>query len=85
MDQAVKGIDLVLIGIGTGFTDLVEESLEGEVRQDVRAQGESIDVKADLILEIGMIPAGDGAAEDDVVLAGVALEQDIEQSGEGHE
>ena len=27
MDQAIEGIDLVLIGIGTGFTDLVEESL----------------------------------------------------------
>ena len=78
VDQAVKGIDLVLIGIGTGLTDLVEESLEGEEREDLRAQGEGVDVKADLIFEIGVIPAGDGAADDDVVLAGVALEQDVE-------
>ena len=58
VDQAVKGIDLVFIGMGAGLTDLVEESLEGEVRQDLRAQGEGIDVEADLIFDPRDRPAG---------------------------
>ena len=66
VDQPVKGIDLVIIGLGACFSDLVEESLKGEVRQDLIAQREGVNVKANLILQIGVIPARDGAADDDV-------------------
>ncbi len=50
---------------------------EGGVSGQVRAQGERVDEQADEALQLGAVAAGHGRADDDVVLAAVARQQQL--------
>ncbi|GMU10023.1 hypothetical protein ASNO1_62770 [Corallococcus caeni] len=69
-------------GAKGGVVHLAQQLAEGRVAGQVRAQDERVDEQADEALELRAGAARDGSADGEVVLTGVALEQDVERRQE---
>ena len=48
-------------------------------------QGKGIGIKADLVFQIRMVTARNGRPDDDVLLAGIAMEEYLHQGQQDHE
>ncbi len=85
LHQLLEGNVLVGVGPQGAFAHAGEELAErGRVVQ-ARAQGQDVGEEADDAFQLGEAAAGDGGADDDVVLAGVAGQQGLEGGQQGHE
>ncbi|GMU10021.1 hypothetical protein ASNO1_62750 [Corallococcus caeni] len=82
LHQLLEGHVLVREGAKGGVMHLTQQLAEGRVAGQVRAQDERVDEQADEAFELGAGTARDRGADGEVVLAGVALEQDVERRQE---
>lgn len=62
-----------------GRADLAQERLECRVSRQVAAHGQGIDEVSDHPTKLGLVPSRHGRTDDQVVLAGVAMQQDLER------
>ena len=85
LDELLEGQVLVGIGAEGGLAHAAQQLAEGGVAAEPSAQGEGVGEEADETLELGLIAARDGGAHAEVVLAGVALEHDLEGGQQEHE
>ena len=83
--ELLEGQFLVFVGSQGHGAHLRQQLAEGGVAGEIGAQHEGIGEEADEVLGFGLAAAGDGGADDDVLLAGVAVEQGLEGGQEGHE
>ena len=83
--ELLEGQFLVFVGSQGHGAHPPQQLAEGRIVREIRAQHEGIDEEADEVLGLGLVAAGDGRADDDVLLAGVAVEQGLESGQEGHE
>ena len=82
LHQQGERIVLVLQGVEHGGTDAPEQGGEGRVARQVGAEGQHVDEVADHVLESGPAPAGERAADQEIVLAGVPAELHLERGQE---
>ena len=73
LDELFEGEVLVGVGAEGDVVDAGEQLAEGGVAGEVGAQDERVDEEADQRLELGAGAVRDRDADDDVVLAGVAV------------
>ncbi len=85
LDEFLERNILVLVGTEGGVTHLLHQREERSSRVDPGSQGEAVDEEADEALRLGVGAAGDGGADDDVLLSGVAGQQGLEASQQRHE
>ncbi len=85
LDELREGHVLVLVGGERGLPHLLQQREERSARVDASAQGQVVDEEADEPFGPRVIPAGDGRADDEVVLSGVAVQQDLEGGQQRHE
>ena len=83
LHQQGEGIVLVLEGVEHGGPDAAEQPAEGRVARQVGAEGQHVDEVADHVLESGSAPAGERAADQEILLAGVPAELHLER-GQQH-
>ena len=83
LDQQGERIVLVLQGVEHGGADAPEQGREGRVARQVGAEGQHVDEVADHVLESGAAPAGERAADQEILLAGVPAELHLER-GQQH-
>ncbi|MCY1503140.1 hypothetical protein D9M68_372580 [compost metagenome] len=69
---------LVRLGGQHGFPYLLQQCSEGLARIDARAQHLGVDEQADQPLALAALAVGDRHADTEVVLAAVALQQQVE-------
>ncbi len=84
LHQALEGHVLVGVGAERDLLDPAEELLERQIRRDLRAHDQRVEEEADHPLGLGARAPGDGGADDEVVLAAVAVEQHVERREEHH-
>ncbi len=77
-DQLLERQVLVAEGAEHGLAHPAEERREARPAGEVGADGDRVDEEADQRLELAVVAPGDGRAEDDVVLPGVAVEERLE-------
>ncbi len=85
LHQLLEGHVLVLVGAQGGLTHLPQQLEEGQTAFSASAQHEGVDEEADEAFGLRMTAAGDGGADDDVLLAGIAGEQHLEGGQQQHE
>src|SRR6185369_531211 len=78
IDQGLERQILVRVGFERGFAHAAEKLAEGRIARRVETQHEVVDEDADQPFELAPMAAGDRRAEDQVLLAGGALEEDGE-------
>src|ERR1044072_8847337 len=75
---------LVLVRVYRDFLHSPEQLSKAGVARQIRAQGERVYEEADERLDLGVLPVRDRAANDDVRLTGVAIEQRLERRQQDH-
>ncbi len=85
LDELLEGDVLMRVGAEGGLAHLGEQLAEGHVQSELGAKREGVDEEADDAFELGLTTVGDGRADDDVVLSGVAGEEDVEGGQQHHE
>ena len=85
LHQALEGEILVGVGAEAGLLHAREQLREGELARELGAEREGVDEDADERLGLGLGAVGDRRADDDVVLARVAVEEHVERREEDHE
>ncbi len=83
--EALEGHVLVGVSVQGDAAHAAQQLAQGGVAVEPGAQHQGVEEEADQALELGLIAAGDGRADDDVVLAGVAAEHELEGGQQGHE
>ena len=83
-ENALKGIGLVGNPFRHGLSDLGGELCEGICGQHTVAECESVHVEADLVLEVGVIPARYGTADGDILLSGIPVKERLHKSQQRH-
>ncbi len=83
LDQEGERIVLMFEGVEHGGAHAPEQDAKGRVARQVGAEGEHVDEVADHVFEPGSAPAGERAADQEVLLAGVAEELHLER-GQQH-
>ena len=84
-DEAFEGEVLVLEGGESDVADAIEELVEGGVSGAVDGYAEGVDEEADEFFELAPVAVGDGCADEEGVLVGVAGEESAEGGEDGHE
>jgi hypothetical protein len=84
-DQPLEGEILVRVGLQRGAPYRGEQSEEGGIAGQARAQGEGVDEEADQRLDLGPDAVGDRRAQHQVVLPRGAREQRVESGEQDHE
>ncbi len=84
-DELLEGHVLVRVGAQRRLLHARQQGAEGRVVVQARAQDQGVDEEADEPFQLGEVPAGDGRADDDVVLARVARQQRLEGRQQRHE
>ena len=85
LDELLEGQVLVLVGPQRDLADAAEQLAEARVARQVGPQRQHVHEEADQPLDLGAVPVGDRRADDDVVLAAVAVEQGLEGGQQRHE
>ncbi len=85
LDQLLEGHVLVAVGAERRLSHLTEQRHEGVLLGDACAQGQGVDEEADESLGLRAVAACDGRADDEVVLAGVAVQQRVPGGQQHHE
>src|SRR5215213_9337633 len=67
------------------FLNALHKLAESWFPRNIRAQRESVHKETDQLLRLSLIAPGNGCADDDVCLAGVAIEQRREACEQRHE
>ena len=77
----------VLVGecVDGDLPDLAQQRAEGGVAGDLGAQDEHVDEKADQRFQLGACAPGDRRPDDEVGLAGIAVEQGVKRRQQRHE
>ncbi len=83
LHQQGERIILVFQGVEHGGADAPEQGGEWWVARQVGAEGQHVDEIADHVLESGPAPAGERAADQEILLAGVPAELHLER-GQQH-
>src|SRR5579863_9534801 len=63
----------------------VQQLLETGIPREVSAQDKSVHKKSNQALDLQSITVGDWRADNEVVLIGIAMQQDLERRQQGHE
>ncbi len=85
LNEALEGQVLVLEGSQAGFAHAAQQRLQARVAAEIGAQREHVGEAADQSLELRAAALAGGHADDDVVLRGITLEQQLEAGEQGHE
>ena len=85
LDQMFERNVLMVVGVQAGLPHLLQQLGEAGFGVDLGAQHQGIDEKADQPLAVAVGATGDGAADQDVILAAVAGQQHVERRQQGHE
>ena len=83
LHQQGERIILMLQGVEHGGADAAEQGAERRVARQVGAERQHVDEVADHVLESGPAPAGERAADQEILLAGVPAELHLER-GQQH-
>ncbi len=89
--QIAHGLELleghVLVGVGAErqLAHAAQQLAHGGVPVQAGAQDEGVEEEADQALQLGAVAAGDGGADAEVLLSGVARQQELEGRQEEHE
>ena len=77
----------VLVGESTQghLLDPRQELAETRIARHVRAHDQTVDEEADQVLDLAVVAVGDGRADHDVVLPGVAMKQCLKRGQQRHE
>ncbi|MNF36487.1 hypothetical protein D3C84_173840 [compost metagenome] len=84
-DQLLERQVLVGLGAEGGFLDRAQQLADPGLPVQAGAQYLGIDEEADQAFHLGAIAVGDGHADTEIVLAGVAMQQHIEDAEQEHE
>jgi hypothetical protein len=84
IDEALEGEVLMGKSAEGDIADVAEEMAKGEARREGSAKDEGVDEAADERFEFGAVASGDGSADEEVGLTGVAEEEEVESSHESH-
>jgi hypothetical protein len=84
-DEFIEGEVLVVEGAQDGVADAGERVADGGIAGEVRAEDKGVDEEADEAFGFDARAAGDGGPDDDIVGAGVALEEGLKRGKERHE
>jgi hypothetical protein len=79
-----EGIVLILEGVEHGLPHLPQQFREGGLRGEVRAHDQRVDEVADQSRQVRPAPAGRGRADENVLLARVAVEQRLKRREQDH-
>src|SRR3990172_6495387 len=85
LDQALEGEVLVCVSAEGRFAHAAQELRKGGAAGQVGAEEEGCEEEGGGALDLGAVAAGDGGADADVALAGVAVQEDLEGGEQGHE
>ncbi len=85
LHQPLEGDVLVRVGAQRHLLHLLEQLAEGGAALHLRAHHQGVDEEADEALQLTPLAAGDGRADDDVVLPRVARQQHLEGGQQRHE
>ncbi len=85
LHQLFEGNVLVRVRAERHLAHPAEQLAEGQLRGEVGAQHQVVDEGAHQALQLGAAAAGDGGADADVLLAGVAVKQRLEAGEQHHE
>ncbi len=85
LDQFFERQLLVRVAVKRHFPHPRQQRAEAGIAGKVGAQHQGVDEEADQLFELGTITACDVGADDDVVLAGVALQQHGKRGEKRHE
>ncbi len=83
--EVLEGNVLVGVSVQGDAAHAAQQLAQGGVAVEPGAQHQGVEEEADEALELGLVAAGDGRADDDVVLAGVAAEHELEGGQQSHE
>jgi hypothetical protein len=85
LEELFEGDVLISKGVEGSLADAGEGLEEGRLAGEVDAEGKGVEKKADEVFDLDAVAAGDGDADGDVWLAGVAKVEDVKGGEEEHE
>jgi hypothetical protein len=85
LDDVVERHVLVIVGRQARRADPRQQRAEAGVVVDLHAQRERVDEEPDRALDLAAVAAGDRRADDQIVLAAMAIQHRVEPAEQGHE
>ena len=85
LDQALERKVLVVVRLERHLAHPAKELSEAGISRQIGAQGQRVDEKPDQAFELTAGAVRDGRADDNVVLPGVARQEELEAGQQGHE
>src|SRR5690606_30094071 len=77
LDELLEGDVLVRVGVERDVAHAGQELAEAGLAGQIGPKHQAVDEEADEVLDLGAVAAGDGRADHDVILAGVATESTL--------
>ncbi|KIR14078.1 hypothetical protein PFLU3_56910 [Pseudomonas fluorescens] len=85
LHQLFEGQVLMRLGIQCMLLDLLQQLLDAQLRAELGFHDLRVDEEADQPFGLDAVAVGDGYADADIVLAAVAVQQNLERSQQQHE